>query len=215
MITAICKHCAKAFHRKPCHAGRPFCGRACHREHVRAMKGQPVVIGNEALLPLTKGKVAIVDASDLDALRKFSWYAFKNRPKHPDSNYYAASKVAGLMHRFLLRAGEHECVDHINHNTLDNRRSNLRACTYSENLAWRFKVGGTSRFKGVYWNKRGYWHAQISGGGRMANVYLGSFKSEREAALAYDAAAAERFGAFATLNFPTERGDKGFGSTGR
>lgn len=106
------------------------------------------------------------------------------------------------MHRVITSAPPGMEVDHINGNGLDNRRGNLRVCTKSGNqrnqrVQSRAK---TSVFKGVSrWKKNNRWAAFIKLGGRP--TYLGSFKSEVDAALAYDAAARKHFGAFARTNF--------------
>lgn len=91
-------------------------------------------------------------------------------------------------------------VDHINGNPLDNRRHNLRLCDRSENLANTHKrPGGTSRFKGVSWcNRDKKWVAHIEVRGRQKNI--GGFRSEEEAAAAYNRAATEAWGEFAKVN---------------
>jgi len=89
-------------------------------------------------------------------------------------------------------------VDHINHNPLDNRRCNLRLCTNGQNTAnaRKHKDGITSQFKGVSWDKYAQsWCVQVQGS------RVGRFKSEMEAARAYDNAARVAFGEFAHLNF--------------
>jgi hypothetical protein len=75
------------------------------------------------------------------------------------------------------------------------------------NHADQHKTPGTSRFKGVYWNKgSGKWHSRIrvphSGPGQGVRFNLGYFTSEIDAAKAYDAKARELFGCYARLNFP-------------
>ena len=87
-------------------------------------------------------------------------------------------------------------VDHINHDTLDNRRSNLRICTHKQNLANRKKHKlATSKYKGVRRiNRKTPWEAEISG------KYIGVFKTEKEAALAYNTKAKELFDQYAYLN---------------
>ena len=106
-----------------------------------------------------------------------------------------------LLHRLVLDAPDGVDVDHINRNTLDNRRSNLRLASRSENNANRgLQKNNSSGFRGVRLSKGRYWIAQIKVDGRQ--IYLGSFPSAFDAALAYDRACLIRSGDFAVLNFP-------------
>lgn len=92
-------------------------------------------------------------------------------------------------------------VDHINHNPLDNRKSNLRICSHLQNMQNRKKSQrGASVYKGVCRCKRNNtWRAEIQCG--YDRHYLGTFKTETEAARAYDQKAKELFKEFACLNF--------------
>jgi hypothetical protein len=92
-------------------------------------------------------------------------------------------------------------VDHIDRNPLNNTRANLRFCTHSENQRNKAsKPLSTSKYLGVHWHKKDCkWQATIRVEGKK--VYLGSFKSEEDAARAYDAAAREHHGQFANPNF--------------
>jgi len=91
-------------------------------------------------------------------------------------------------------------VDHINGNTLDCRRLNLRLCTHKQNLANQKKQSGrSSQFKGVSFSKsRGKWEAYIKTDGKKK--HLGRFDTEEAAAYAYDLEAFRLFGWFAKLN---------------
>lgn len=90
-------------------------------------------------------------------------------------------------------------VDHKNHNTLDNRRRNLRFATQAQQNANRLKHYGGSRFKGVYLRSDGRkWVAQIKTGSKAR--YLGSFETEELAARAYNREAKKAWGKFAKLN---------------
>ena len=106
------------------------------------------------------------------------------------------------MHRQITNAPDHRVVDHIDHDGLNNRKRNLRLCTFAENCRnTRRTAPSTSKYKGVHWNKRRKkWAASI----RFDNktYHLGCFDSELAAALAYDQAAKKYHGAFASLNFP-------------
>jgi hypothetical protein len=159
---------------------------------------------------LTQGKYAIVDQQDYERLAKYRWHA----ARHGRSCYAqrgTGSAKAGkrkkhlvMMHREIMDVGEDRFVDHKNHNGLDNRRANLRVATWEENC-WnkrKRRTGSSSRYKGVSRvRRRGKWQAEIRWRGRR--IYIGYFDDEEAAARAYDAKAAELFGAFAALNFPT------------
>jgi len=105
------------------------------------------------------------------------------------------------MHRLILNYPEGVDIDHINNDILDNRRTNLRFASISQNLAnspgHRDSI---SRFKGVTWySKCRKWVARICW--NQTKIYLGSYDSEEDAAQAYDMAATFYFKEFARLNF--------------
>jgi hypothetical protein len=155
--------------------------------------------GEIRLIPLTQGKIAIVDAADYAWLSQYKWHASKK-----GYNWYACrnyNRSIVYMHRVIMNAPKGMLVDHIDHNSLNNRRSNLRVCTSSENHQNRERTRGTSNYKGVYREKRyRKWRASVHFEGR--NYYLGSFSNEVDAAKAYDKKAGELFGEYAYLNFP-------------
>jgi hypothetical protein len=91
-------------------------------------------------------------------------------------------------------------VDHIDHDGLNNVRSNLRPATKGLNIRnSRAHTRGVSPYKGVS-RTRKRWKSQISANG--VHYHLGHYDSQEEAALAYDRAAQEHFGEWAALNFP-------------
>jgi hypothetical protein len=92
-------------------------------------------------------------------------------------------------------------TDHINHNKLDNRKSNLRVCTDLQNARnSTYRPNNTSGFKGVSLRKKyGTWSADIKI--NYFHKFLGYFSSPEEAAHAYDNAAKEIYGEFAKTNF--------------
>ena len=165
------------------------------------MKNEYVIRDDGAAeISLTQGKVTLVDAGDLPLVAKRRWNAAQHK-----RGYWKATSGANptvYMHRVLMDASGSQLVDHINHDTLDNRRHNLRMCTVSQNNANGRKRNGTSsRWKGVNWDKQNNkWRAQVSASGRRVN--LGLFDDEEDAALAYDEAARREYREFAYLNFP-------------
>lgn len=152
-------------------------------------------------IPLTKGYFAIVDDEDYDMLvRDYKWcisHSGKSDRKKAVARVHGGKGTLCSMHRVVANAPKGMDVDHINRNTLDNRRSNLRVCTRSQNNANRPKRSG--EFKGVHFDKaKSYWVAQA------ASRYIGRFSSAVDAAVAYDLAAIKHFGEFALTNFPRE-----------
>lgn len=149
-------------------------------------------------LKLAGGRVTIVDREDYERLKNFRWYAMKTH-----NNFYVIRHEASRlikMHRDILRPPEGFYVDHINHDTLDNRRSNLPICTPAQNSYNRLpSETGTSRYKGVYWRSDvKKWCALIGFNGK--HIHIGLFDYELDAAIAYDDRAVEFFGEFAALN---------------
>lgn len=150
-------------------------------------------------IALANGRFAIVDAADYEWLSQYKWFLV--------GNGYAARREKGktiLMHREIMQAPEGMVVDHIDGNPMNSRRANLRTCTSAENMHNTAKrTGATSRFKGVYFNRRvGKWCARIQFKGK--DFWLGYFDDELEAAHAYDRKAVELGIEFARLNFPEE-----------
>lgn len=134
------------------------------------------------------GKYFVVDNEDYEKLNKWSW--------HLDPQGYPATKMSPP--RLIVPTSNGQCIDHINHNPLDNRKSNLRACTQSQNFSNRkISNNNTSGYKGVSLLK-GKWRAQI--GTNCEKIYLGVFKDKKKAALAYNKAALKFHREFALLN---------------
>ena len=113
------------------------------------------------------------------------------------------------LHRFIMELHGYDLtgkiVDHKNHNVFDNRKENLRICSYIENNRNRKPLKtNLTKYKGVYPSNRtkNPWIARINIGDGKKSRYLGIFKTEELAAEAYDKKAKEHFGEFAWLNFP-------------
>lgn len=154
---------------------------------------------------LTKGQFTLVDNADYEWLNQYKWFSnISNRC------IYAARWIRLLkrgkqkvikMHRFILGVTDSKLqVDHIDHNGLNNQRSNLRIVTASQNGSNRRpKINGRSKYIGVCWDKKqNKWYAQLKKDSKVFN--LGRYSNEIEAALAYNEAAKKYHGEFSNLN---------------
>lgn len=155
-------------------------------------------------IELTHGYKTIVDDEDYEMLNQYHWCANidKRRPEKCGSKIRVIGSVEGktyLMHRYLTGADKTDTeVDHINGNSLDNRRSNLRIVTRQQNTFNRPMRGDSGNpYKGIkqFGNR---WYARIKINGKT--IHLGSHPSMEEAANAYNNAAKKYFGEFARLN---------------
>lgn len=156
-------------------------------------------------IPITRGKSTRVNKEDAD-LAKHAWqcslagYAVRRVVRNKIGKTYLMHRV--VLERKLGRPLEpHEVCDHINYDTLDNRRENLRLASVGESVHHTRQKGGTSKYKGVHLRKdTDKWVARITVNWKEKN--LGNFPSEDDAARMYDYWAHEYFGEFAVLNFP-------------
>ena len=131
------------------------------------------------------GKTFIIDGVDVELIKDKYW--------HVMSTNYVCTYSGILLHRFLLNAKDGYVVDHINHNTLDNRRENLRLCTYSQNFQNRRPDDVGIGCKGVHKNKE-RWAATI--GVNYESIYLGSYEHIEDAIKARKEAEEKYFGEF-------------------
>jgi hypothetical protein len=158
-------------------------------------------------IPLTQGKVAIVDDEDYEELNKYKWHA------DDSTGLWYAKRNVGIegkrttikMHRQLMGFPEGKEIDHINHDGLDNRRENLRVCTHGQNQRNHLRrKDNTSGLIGVSWHTIAKkWRAYIQKDKTL--IHIGYFNDKTEAGHAFDNKAIELFGEFAALNFPGEK----------
>ena len=147
-------------------------------------------------IPVTQGKVAIVDNQDYAALSKYFWhlntgYAMRWLPRKNGKQIHV------LMHRVIMKPPQGVEVDHINQDRLDNRRSNLRLCGRPQNMMNRgLNSNNTTGFRGVFKARRlGYFIARIIV--NKQRHYLGTFHSALAAYSAYKKEAKAHHGVFA------------------
>jgi len=151
----------------------------------------------------SNGKETLVDDEDYECLINYNWTSYKSCY----NSFIVITRIKTeigwktvRMHRLILGAKSGQHVDHVNHDTLDNRKSNLRICSPSDNLCNRklFK-SNTSGFKGVIFNKQhNKWMAKITKDGKQ--YFCGYFDNKIDASNAYDLKMVELFGEFSLTN---------------
>lgn len=154
--------------------------------------------GEDAYIFIGEKKV-LISKGDTPLVSKYRWYVDKdNFVKSGAVIYEGYSSIHRLLAGLIKE--NNLTVDHINHNRLDNRRSNIRAATPSENSCnIRKRSNSKALYKGVYSVEgSGKYYAQITVRGKCHR--LGSFKNPEDAAIAYNFAAIELHGEFASLN---------------
>lgn len=147
-----------------------------------------------------EGKFAIVDDENYENFSRWAWHL-----RLCKSTFYVYRSFEGKrihMHNEVIAVPEGMLPDHINRNTLDNRRSNFRLATPTQNIANREKsrTAKVSRYKGVllYDKQRRIWQARIMTNGKA--LHLGLYTKEEAAAIAWNKKAIELYGEYACLN---------------
>lgn len=150
------------------------------------------------IIKMESGEKIKVDDADYESLTKQKWYNFRG---------YALrwqGRRIFYMHRVIMDvAWDNDLVvDHINGDKLDNRRSNLRMATRSQNAQNRpasYHPNKTSKYKGVGWiTHMGKWRTRIQIEGKRQTI--GFYENEDDAALAYNETARKLYGKNAYLN---------------
>jgi hypothetical protein len=154
-------------------------------------------------IPLSQGKLALVDDHWYPELSKHKWYYHEGYAVRKERVPNEKNKwVTIRMHRVVAKCDDPSLlVDHEDGNKLNNQEENLRVCTQEENNRNVKKTwGGTSKYKGVTYQEGAEkpWIAQIGYNGKR--IYLGNFYTEEEAANIYNLAAKELFGDYASIN---------------
>lgn len=150
------------------------------------IKNDYIVIGDIAIVTMRRknGEVfkTIIDKEDLELLSSLN-SKFRVSITYDKCTYAYCKR--GLLHRLITKAPKGKCVDHINHNSLDNRKSNLRIVTDVENQQNRRgpQRNNTSGVYGVNWRKTdSKWEARFMFNGIRYSV--GQFGTKEEAAKA-------------------------------
>lgn len=157
------------------------------------------------MIMIISGCEVLIDDEDYEMIFSKKYFLKKASLKRDGKTYFSrntvlenGNKYTALLHRDIMDCirNDGKVVDHINGNTLDNRKINLRLCTNDENLRNRkINKNCKSGVKGVRWHKSSKkWLAQISYNREM--MYLGSFDDINDAALAYSEASKKYHGAY-------------------
>ncbi len=161
-------------------------------------------------IPLTQGKFALVDDEDYDWLMQWKWCAQKSHHTYYARHFESRSEKTGKrkllsMHRVILNVPQGMDTDHRNHNGLDNRKHNLRACSRRENGYNQLRRTNTkSKYRGVDSSGK-RWRARIRENGKQ--VHLGCFNTEAIAARVYDERAARVHRDYVCFNFKRKQND--------
>ena len=157
-----CEYCGKEFERNLSEfkkAKRHYCSRLCKNKAQKQKNNYILENGYVKILCKSNGMIleVLLDPEDYEKCEKLG-YKITVYKKIKDTTYYA--KIKGLsLHRFIMNCPKDKIIDHKNHNGLDNRKCNLRICTYKENNRNRITKSGHT---GVYWNKKmNKWKAEL------------------------------------------------------
>ena len=134
-------------------------------------------------IPLTQGKVALVDDCDYEKLSQHKWHARKDL-----NTYYAQRRICKdgkwiliHMHREIIGTPDGMKTDHIDRDGLNNQRANLRVCTHQENMMnMRKRKDNTSGDRNVYWKKsQSRWEVLMQY--KNKTYYGGEYKDKNDA----------------------------------
>ena len=146
-------------------------------------------------IPLTRGKEAVIDDADYELVSKYKWHYNGRYAVH--TTYIDNKKVNIWMHRLIMDTPKGLFTDHINFDRLDNRKSNLRIATKSENMHNRpAQTNNTSGHKNIYFDKsRKLWAVEVKVQGKK--THIGRYKDIADALIARNEAYKDIVGEFA------------------
>lgn len=189
MVTYICSNCGKIIERKQKNnCKNHFCCNDC-KAKFQYKKNNIKIEQDYAIISINYKSNIIetkVDIEDIEKIKELKWHVNKNHKNGRfdvyafERNNFANRKYIALS-RYLMNCTGNIEVDHINHNTLDNRKQNLRICTKFKNQ--QNKTNNTSGYIGIVWDKsRNKWKATVEYKCKRYN--LGRFETKEEAIIA-------------------------------
>jgi len=151
----------------------------------------------------------LVDDEDISRIQERHWYVNKAQVRKHNLYYFYNDRICNskketiTLHRYIFGAvkGDGYSIDHVNGNTLDCRKENLRRCLNRDNVKnSRKRIVASSHYKGISWHTQAKkWEVGIISAGK--SYYLGLHDNEMVAARIYDMAALHFFGEYASINF--------------
>ncbi len=151
-------------------------------------------------IKLSQNKYALIDNEDYDRINQWSWYYHTGYARRCIYPYGRGKTITLFLHRIVFNRkkwrGDEE-VDHINGNTLDNRKKNLRICSRAENMMNQKNLHkkSYSGIRGIHWDKNYQkWSVHIKIGG--IQKYFGSFETIQQARKVHKKEVVGLFGKF-------------------
>jgi len=210
-VKCICNWCDRIFYvdLSRIRTGRgKYCSKECYDlskvgKNYQRIKRDIIIKNDYALVPLGQNNIfSKIDKDDIELVKKYTWCCDgRNNWKYAITKKLINGKYVKIyLHRLIMNCPNNMTVDHINHNGLDNRKTNLRVCPIGKNvLNQRKRKNTSSKYKGVSWDKKlKKWESYIKNISKKE--HLGYFNNEKDAALIYNERAKELFGEFAYLN---------------
>ena len=142
------------------------------------------VFGQHTIMELNSKKYCIIDTEDYDLVKDYNWCVANIKSLYVQTNIVdklTKKRTTLKLHRLIMNPPKEFVIDHINHNTLDNTKSNLRVCTHKENLENVNKyLTNNSGYRGIYRHKKSNkWQVNIIHNSK--NIYGGLFTDIKEA----------------------------------
>ena len=142
-------------------------------------------------------KECMIDTEDAQRIKEFSscWFYHKDREYVFTTKKINNKQCTIELHRLINNTPEGLHTDHIDHDKLNNRKSNLRSVTAEQNMRNMKTNKEHLKYKGVYENADGSFRACIQGKTSGSN-----YATAEDGARAYNIEAKELFGEYACIN---------------
>jgi len=209
MVECICKICERKFNAPPSdikNGGGKYCSYKCMGLAQRKYNEIEIKETHAEIIVISKkyGEVRfLIDLDDVERCKQYKWtlnkpaglndfYAFTTEMLPKEQRTKTKKQKHIKLHRFLTNCPKGMVIDHINHNTRDNRKCNLKICTQFENV--KNNKNNKSGYSGVFWDKdRQKWQVRITY--QYKGIFLGRYDKIEDAIQARKQAEQKYFGA--------------------